>query len=251
MTDSSPSPAIVTIRSDEPMLERLALVGFLAGYSGPTRDSHRTDLRMFVAWLADRQVRLLDVQRTHVELYGRWREEQGRVRSTVGRRLSTLAGFTATPNKNRSWSARQRRMCGARSRTTSPARSGWTATSSAPSWSRPGCHRTATTPWRRCWPTVSRVDLCAFDHAVVGSDRPISGLSWVAHRQYTEDSPRASWLPSIAFALDSRDRQIAAASCSEGAGELSRGGRDGSTARRRRALAPSVGRLCFERSRGA
>jgi site-specific recombinase XerD len=38
-------------------------------------------------------VRLLDVGRIHIELYRRWLEEQGRARSTVGRRLSTLAGF--------------------------------------------------------------------------------------------------------------------------------------------------------------
>ena len=93
MSDTSSSTAIVAIRSDETMLERLALVGFLAGYSGPTRDSYRTDLRLFAVWLAERQVRLVDVQRTHIELYGRWLEEQGRARSTVGRRLSTLAGF--------------------------------------------------------------------------------------------------------------------------------------------------------------
>jgi hypothetical protein len=37
-------------RSDATMLERLALVGFLAGYSGPTRDSYRTDLRLFIVW---------------------------------------------------------------------------------------------------------------------------------------------------------------------------------------------------------
>ena len=94
MSDSSPSSAaLVAVRSDETMLERLALVGFLAGYSGPTRESYRTDLRLFTAWLNDRQVRLLQVQPTHIELYARWLEEQGRARSTVGRRLSTLTGF--------------------------------------------------------------------------------------------------------------------------------------------------------------
>jgi integrase/recombinase XerD len=93
MSDTSPSTAVVTIRPDDGMLERLALVGFLVGYSGPTRDSYRTDLRMFTSWLAARQVRLLDVERTHIELYGRWLEEQGRARATVGRRLSTLVGF--------------------------------------------------------------------------------------------------------------------------------------------------------------
>ena len=64
MSDTSPSAAIVPIRSDEGMLERLALVGFLAGYSGPTRDSYRTDLRLFTAWLAGRQVRLASTDRS-------------------------------------------------------------------------------------------------------------------------------------------------------------------------------------------
>jgi hypothetical protein len=41
----------------------------------------RIDLRLFSVWLTDRQVRLLQVQRTHIELYGRWLEEQGRARS--------------------------------------------------------------------------------------------------------------------------------------------------------------------------
>jgi site-specific recombinase XerD len=68
MSGVSPWTAVVAIRSDETMVERLALVGFLAGYSAPTRDSYRTDLRLFTVWLAERQVRLLDVQRTHVEL---------------------------------------------------------------------------------------------------------------------------------------------------------------------------------------
>ena len=61
------------------------VVGFLAGCLGPTRESYRTDLRLFTVWLNDRQVRLLAVRRTHIELYGRWLEEQGRARSTVGR----------------------------------------------------------------------------------------------------------------------------------------------------------------------
>jgi hypothetical protein len=59
--DTSKSDQLVAIRSGEGMLERLALVGFLAGYSGPTRESYRTDLRMFTGWLAERRVRLLDV----------------------------------------------------------------------------------------------------------------------------------------------------------------------------------------------
>jgi site-specific recombinase XerD len=150
MSDCSPT-AIVPLRSDMTMLERLALVGFLAGYSGPTRDSYRTDLRLFSAWLALRQVRLLDVHRTHIELYGRWLEEQGRARSTIGRRLSTLAGFYRYCEQEQILERSPGRTSAVRSRTTSRAHSVWTATSSAPSWSPPGCRRTGTTPWRRCW----------------------------------------------------------------------------------------------------
>jgi hypothetical protein len=39
VSDTSSSTAMIAIRSDETMLERLAVVGFLAGYAGPTRDS--------------------------------------------------------------------------------------------------------------------------------------------------------------------------------------------------------------------
>jgi hypothetical protein len=33
------------------------------------------------------------VRRAHLELFGRWMEQTGRMRSTVARRLSTLASF--------------------------------------------------------------------------------------------------------------------------------------------------------------
>ena len=74
MSDSSTFTALVAVGSDDTMVERLALVGFLAGYSDPTRESYRIDLRLFTVWFTDRQVRLLEVQRTHIELYGRWLE---------------------------------------------------------------------------------------------------------------------------------------------------------------------------------
>ena len=69
------------------------MAGFLASYSGPTRQSYQTDLRMFSEWLTARQVALFEVQRAHIELYARWLEDKGRARATVGRRRSTLAGF--------------------------------------------------------------------------------------------------------------------------------------------------------------
>jgi site-specific recombinase XerD len=77
--------------------ERTAMAagaGFLAGYCGSARRAYATDLRLLSAcWCADAERDLLDVRRAHLELFGRWMEETGRMRSTVARRLSTLASF--------------------------------------------------------------------------------------------------------------------------------------------------------------
>jgi integrase/recombinase XerD len=67
--------------------------GFLAGYSGNTRVSYTTDLRLFAAWCADNRLHLLEVRRTHLEMFARTMEQEGRMRSTVARRLSTLCSF--------------------------------------------------------------------------------------------------------------------------------------------------------------
>ncbi len=73
--------------------EVLAVGGFLAGYGGSTRTSYTTDLRLFADWTHYHDLNLFDVRRAHLELFGRWMEENGRMRSTVARRLSTLASF--------------------------------------------------------------------------------------------------------------------------------------------------------------
>ena len=69
------------------------MAGFLAGYCGSTGRSYATDLRLFSAWCHEANLTLFDVRRAHLELYGRWMEETRRMRSTVARRLSTLASF--------------------------------------------------------------------------------------------------------------------------------------------------------------
>jgi hypothetical protein len=70
-----------------------AIAGFLAGYYGSTRRSYATDLRLFAAWCGEANLALFGVCRAHLELFGRWMEENGKMRSTVARRLSTLASF--------------------------------------------------------------------------------------------------------------------------------------------------------------
>ncbi|MDQ3642201.1 MAG: tyrosine-type recombinase/integrase [Actinomycetota bacterium] len=70
-----------------------AISGFLAGYRGSTWRSYATDLRLFATWCKEARLELFAVRRAHLELFGRWMEESGRMRSTVARRLSTLASF--------------------------------------------------------------------------------------------------------------------------------------------------------------
>jgi hypothetical protein len=105
MSDCSASSVIVPIRSDDMRLERLALVGFLAGYSGPTR----------VSSAAGSRNRAEPVPRS-------------------GGACRRWPGSTGTANRNRSWRVHRPPTSVARSRTTSPGRSGWTATNSAPFW---------------------------------------------------------------------------------------------------------------------
>lgn len=73
--------------------ERFALAGFLAGYSGLTREAYALDLRQFVAWCERRALRLFSVKRADIECFGRELEDKGRARATVARRLCTITGF--------------------------------------------------------------------------------------------------------------------------------------------------------------
>jgi integrase/recombinase XerD len=51
------------------------------------------DLRLFAAWCAQHDKTLFEAQRVDIESYARQLEARGRARSTVARRLCTVAGF--------------------------------------------------------------------------------------------------------------------------------------------------------------
>ena len=67
--------------------------GFLAGYSGTTLEAYRLDLRGWVMRLDTALLDPFEIERAHIELYARWCESEGKARSTIGRRLSTICGF--------------------------------------------------------------------------------------------------------------------------------------------------------------
>jgi integrase/recombinase XerD len=73
--------------------ERLALSGFLAGYSGATRDAYTLDLRQYTTWCQQHGLHLFAARRADIECFGRDMEARGRARATVARRLCTIAGF--------------------------------------------------------------------------------------------------------------------------------------------------------------
>jgi integrase/recombinase XerD len=73
--------------------ERAALAGFLAGYSGLTRDAYTLDLRQYTSWCVQHGLHLFGARRADIECFGRDMEAAGRARATVARRLCTIAGF--------------------------------------------------------------------------------------------------------------------------------------------------------------
>ena len=93
MTTAAPSTVLATIQPVFTDAERVALAGFLAGYRGLTREAYALDLRQFASWCRARSVALFAVRRTDIESFARELEAMGRARTTVTRRLSTIAGF--------------------------------------------------------------------------------------------------------------------------------------------------------------
>lgn len=70
--------------------EEQALVGFLAGYRGLTREAYQLGLRQWVQWCTEREVPLFGACRADIEGFSRHLEARGRARATIARRLCTI-----------------------------------------------------------------------------------------------------------------------------------------------------------------
>ena len=76
---------------------RLAAAAYLARFTGLSRTHAESDLRVYVAWCAERGVDPLAAGRAQVELYVRWMQEVRRFKpSTVSRRMTVVVGFYRT-----------------------------------------------------------------------------------------------------------------------------------------------------------
>jgi integrase/recombinase XerD len=93
MATTTPSAVLVPVAPVFTNTERLALAGFLAGYSGLTRKRYELDLRQFAGWCQQHQLRLFQARRADIECFARDLEARGRARATITRRLCIVAGF--------------------------------------------------------------------------------------------------------------------------------------------------------------
>jgi site-specific recombinase XerC len=90
---TTPSAALVPATPVFTNTERLALAGYLAGYSGLTCQAYELDLRQYASWCQQHHRRLFGARRADIECSARDLEARGRARATVTRRLCTIAGF--------------------------------------------------------------------------------------------------------------------------------------------------------------
>jgi hypothetical protein len=66
--------------------ERLTLAGFLAGYTGLTREAYTLGLRQYASWCQQHHIRLFQARRADIECFARDLEARGRARATITRR---------------------------------------------------------------------------------------------------------------------------------------------------------------------
>jgi len=93
MTTTTSPAALVPVVAVFTNTERLALAGFLADYSGLTRQAYELDLRQYASWCHQHHLRLFQARRADIECFARDLEARGRARATITRRLCTVAGF--------------------------------------------------------------------------------------------------------------------------------------------------------------
>jgi site-specific recombinase XerD len=93
MATVTPSAALIPVTPVFSTAERLAVAGFLAGYSGLTREAYELDLRQDAAWCRAHGLALFAARRADTEGFARDLEARGRARATITRRLCTIAGL--------------------------------------------------------------------------------------------------------------------------------------------------------------
>ena len=131
-TTSSTSTAVAAAEPVFSAPERLALAGFLAGYTGLAREACALDLRQNATWCHQCHLRLFQARRADIECFARDLETRGRgpgPPSPAG--CAPSPGSPGTPSKKSSSSIHRPPMPAGPAWTTSRVPPGWTATNSA------------------------------------------------------------------------------------------------------------------------
>ena len=84
MATTIPSAVLVPIAPVFTSAERIALGGFLAAYSGLTRQAYELDLRQFASWCQQHQLSLFQARRADLEFFARDRNELGALLVAAG-----------------------------------------------------------------------------------------------------------------------------------------------------------------------
>ena len=134
MATTSTSTAVAAIEPVFTEPERLALAGFLAGYTGLTREAYALDLRQYASWCQQHQVRLFQARRADIECFARdWKPAAAPGLPSLAA-CAPSPGSTGTPSRRNFSIFHPLHMCVGRGWTTSPMPRGWIATSSAQFW---------------------------------------------------------------------------------------------------------------------
>ncbi len=104
MTTTTCSAALIPVAAVSTNTERLALAGFLAGYSGLTREAYELDLRQYASWchqqlLALNGLRVSEATGANVEALGIERGHRTLVITRKGGKVVTIP--LAPPRRGR------------------------------------------------------------------------------------------------------------------------------------------------------
>ena len=142
MATTTSSAALVPIVPVFTSTERLALAGFLAGYSGLTREAYELDLRQFANWWNQHHLlRLFQARRADIECFARDLEPAAEPGPLSHAGSAPSRGSTATPSRKNSSAIPRPPMSAGPAWTTSRMPPAWTATNSARCWSPPDLGR--------------------------------------------------------------------------------------------------------------
>ncbi len=130
-TTASTSTAIAVTEPVFSPQERLALAGFLAGYTGLTREAYALDLRQFTAWCQLRHLRLFAARRADIECFA----PAAGPGPPSPAACAPSPGSTGTPSRKTCSIIPRRPTSAVPAWTTSRTPPAWTATNSVPCWS--------------------------------------------------------------------------------------------------------------------